>query len=235
MQLISAMPVKRVADIARVGDDKLWYMIDRYVKQTREFEDFSSTEAIGMDETSRAKGHDYITLFVDLKQRRTIYITKGKDSGTLKDFVKDLEIHQGHKESIKELSCDMSPAFIKGVKDNLPNAEITFDKFHIIKLINKAVDTIRKEESGEIKLLKGTKYLFLKNEKNLTQRQKAKLQEYTMPNMNLKTVRAYNIRKAFQNIYEAQTQDEFVAFLKKWYFWATHSRLEPIKKGGKEY
>ena len=233
MQLASAMPVKKVADIANVSDDKLWDMLDRYIDQTRAYEDFSDVTAVGLDETSRAKGHDYITLFVDLKQRRTIYITTGKGSKTIKDFKQDLEAHNGSAEAIKDVSCDMSPAFTKGVKEHLPDANITYDKFHIIKLINEAVDKVRRSEAVEAKILKGTRYVFLKNASNLTKKQTATLEQCTLSNMNLKTVRAYNIKTAFQEIYAAKTENEFVTYLNKWYFWATHSRLESIIKVAK--
>ncbi|MEA2027484.1 MAG: transposase, partial [Campylobacterota bacterium] len=88
----------------------------------------------------------------------------------------------------------MSPAFIKGVNEYLPNAQITFDKFHILKIINEAVNSVRKEEVSSNKLLKGTKYIWLKNYNNLTTKQKAKLEELNISNMNSKTMRAYNIR-----------------------------------------
>lgn len=233
MQFASVMPIKKVADIANISDDKLWDMLDRYIGKTRVHEDFSNVTAVGLDETSKAKGHDYITLFVDLKQRRTLYITTGKDSKTVKDFKEDLEAHNGSAGAIKDVSCDMSPAFTKGVKEHLPDANITYDKFHIIKLINEAVDTVRRSEVVEAKILKGTRYVFLKNASNLTKKQAATLEQCTLSNMNLKTVRAYNIKTAFQEIYTAKTEDEFVTYLKKWYFWATHSRLEPIIKVAK--
>jgi transposase len=230
MQLCSGMPVNKVASIARISDDKLWTMIDRYVSKTRVHENFKNVDAIGMDETSRAKGHEYITLFVDLKTRRTIFITQGKDNTTVKEFVKDLEIHNGRAENIKDVSVDMSPAFKKGIDENLPNAKITYDKFHIIAHINDAVNEVRKQEVIEEKILKGTRYIFLKNEQNLTEKQKETLKELSMMNMNLKTMRAYNIRKSFQDIYSAQTKNEFVTYLNKWYFWATHSQLDPMQK-----
>jgi len=186
-----------------------------------------------LDETSRAKGHEYITLFVDLQKRRTIFITQGKDNLTVARFAYDFQNHNGSIKAIKDVSCDMSPAFIKGVKENLPNAQITFDKFHILKIINEAVDKVRKEEVGTNKLLKGTRYIWLKNYNNLTIKQKEKLDEFTMSSMNTKTLRAYNIRQSFQEIYQAKTEDEFITYLNKWYYWATHSRLEPIIKAAK--
>jgi transposase len=233
MQLCSAMPFKKVADLTRVSDDKLWDMLDRYIVNVREFEDYKEVNAIGLDETSRAKGHEYITLFVDLQKRRTIFITEGKDNTTVKDFVEDFEKHNGKAENIKDVSCDMSPAFKKGIDENLPEAKITYDKFHLMQHINSAVNDVRKEEVVESKILKGTRYVFLKNEENLTKKQKETLEECTMSNMNLKTVRAYNIKKAFQDIYTAITEKEFITYLNKWYFWATHSRLEPMIKVAK--
>jgi transposase len=127
----------------------------------------------------------------------------------------------------------MSPAFIKGVKENLPEAKITFDKFHILKLINEAVDEVRRTEATGNPLLKGTRYIFLKNEKNLTQKQREQKEKLSLPSLNLLSMRALNIRESFQQIYAAQTEDTFEELLNKWYYWATHSKLEPIKKVAK--
>ena len=89
-----------------------------------------------MDETSRAKRHNYVTLFADLKEKRTVFVAEGKGHGTVNDFAADLAEHGGDPSNIKDVSCDMSPAFIKGVCETFPEARITFDKFHVVKLIN---------------------------------------------------------------------------------------------------
>ena len=233
VQLCQAMPVDRVASIIQTSDDKLWSMLEKYIDSARQEENFENIDAIGLDETSRAKGHEYITLFADLNERRTIFITEGKGNTTVARFAYDFQNHNGSIKNIKDVSCDMSPAFIKGVKENLPDAKITFDKFHILKIINEAVDAVRKEEVGTNKLLKGTKYIWLKNYNNLTAKQKEELETLTMSKMNIKTLRAYNIRQSFQEIYQAKTEDEFITYLNKWYYWATHSRLDPIIKAAK--
>ena len=212
LQLCQAMPVSKVAKITKTSDDKLWSMLEKYIDQTREYEDFQEISSIGLDETSRAKGHEYITLFVDLQQRRTIFITESKDNTTVKRFTEDFEAHNGKVDNIKNVSCDMSPAFIKGVKEYLPKAQITFDKFHILKIINEAVNNVRKQEVNTNKLLIGTKYIWLKNYKNLTVKQKETLASLTMSKMKSKTMRAYNIRQSFQDIYQATSQEEFVTY-----------------------
>ena len=168
------MPVHNVCQLMNVSDYKVWKLLDIYVDEARFNQDLSNIDTFGLDETSVAKGHDYITLFVDLYQKAVVHISDGKDSQTVKDFVETLEQQNGKKEQVKAISCDMSPAFIKGVRDNLPKAKITFDKFHILKIINAGVDKVRREEVKDNPILKGARYVFLKNTQNLTKKQQQK-------------------------------------------------------------
>ena len=230
LQLASHMPVHTVSRIISESDYKIWATLERYVTMTLANNDYSDLKVVGMDETSKSKGHDYITLFVDLLKKRTIFIAEGKDHQTVETFVDDLKTHNGKAEAITDVSCDMSPAFIKGVEDNLPNAKITFDRFHIMKVINKAVDQVRKQEAQTQAILKGARYVFLKNEKNLTNGQRQKRQELSMSRLNLKSMKALHIRENFQEIYTAPTIEIFETMLKKWYFWATHSRIDFMKE-----
>lgn len=228
LQLASHMPVHTVSRIVGESDYKIWSLIERYVNLALASNDYSNLTAVGMDETSLRKGHDYITLFVDLLKKRTVFIAEGNDQKTVKAFANDFKAHQGDPQAVTDVSCDMWPAFIKGVKDNLPNAQITFDRFHIMKVINTAVDTVRKQEVQTQVMLKGTKYIFLKNEKNLTNAQRQKRQELSMSQLNLKSIRALHIRENFQEIYKMPTLELFESTLKRWYFWATHSRIGPM-------
>lgn len=230
LQLATHMPVHTVGKIISESDYKIWALLEKYVEKTLASNDYSDLKIVGMDETSKRKGHDYITLFVDLQKKQTVFIAEGNSQKTVKAFVDDLKVHNATPEQITDVSCDMWPAFIRGVKDNLPNAQITFDRFHVLKTLNTAVDTVRKQEVKDSPILKGCKYLFLKNEKNLTKHQRYTREQLSLPTMNLKSMKALHIRENFQAIYQAQTTEEFELLLKKWYFWATHSRLEPIKQ-----
>ncbi len=230
LQLASHMPVHTVSQIIGESDYKIWSLLESYVNATLANNDYSLLTAVGMDETSQRKGHDYITLFVDMLQKRTIFITEGKDHETVKAFVSDLKAHNGKPENIKDVSCDMSPAFIRGVSKYLPDAKITFDRFHIMKILNKAVDEVRKQEVRSQAILKGHKYIFLKNASSLSKRQSQIREELSMSKLNLKSIKALHIRENFQEVYKAKSFEEFESLLKKWYFWATHSRLEAIKQ-----
>ena len=171
------------------------------------------------------RGHNYVSLFVDLVRRRVLFVAEGKDADTVGVFAKDLTTHGGNPEAVAEVCIDMSPAFIAGTAESLPNAQITFDKFHVVKLINQAVDAVRRAEQKSHAELKKSRYLWLKNPRNLSERQRTQLDNLSAS--NLKTGRAYRIRLAFQELY-LQPASNAEAFLKKWYWWATHSRLPPM-------
>ena len=229
MTLAREMPVNKVSQIIKVDDNKLWRMMHYYTEAARKQEDYSGVTRIGVDETSKAKGHDYVSLFVDMAERRTIFVVEGKDAGTIAAFTKDFKAHNGNPQSITDVSMDMSPAFISGAEENLPRATITFDKYHIMKVINEAVDAVRKAETKEQNILRGQKYLFLKNRQNLTETQLKALQTIeSLSKLNLKTVRAYHMRENFQEIYKEETREGFEKSLKRWYFWVTHSRIEQM-------
>ncbi len=229
MLMAKAMPVKSIADIVKEHDTRLWRVLDHYVDAARQEAEFSAVTDVGVDETSSKRGHNYVSLFVDLEAPRVLFVTEGKDASTLERFKTDLEVHQGDPSHIQEICCDMSPAFIKGVEKHFPEAHLTFDKFHVLKILNEAVDEVRRQEQQIRPELKGTRYLWLKNPENLKVNQTETLESLTLKKLNLKTSRAYHIRMNFQEFWN-QPVHAAEAFLKKWYFWATHSRLEPIKE-----
>jgi transposase len=228
MQLLSAMPVATVSRLVGESDDKLWRLLERYVELARLQEDFSCVKAVGLDETSRRKGHDYITLFVDLEKRRTLYIAEGKDAATVPSFLLDLESHGGRAGNIKRLSMDMSPAFISAAEKNLPQAQITFDRFHVMKLINDAVDEVRRAEVAEEPLLRKARYVLLKNRENLSEKQRAHREVLDQKGFRLKSYRAMRMREYFQEAYKETTFEGFREHLYKWYWWASHSRIQPM-------
>ena len=230
LELVKVMPVHNVCELFGTNDNKVWTMIKAYTTKARAEEDYFGVEVVGFDETSVRKNHDYVSLCVDLEEKKTIFVTEGKDSKVIADFVQDLIAHGGLPENIKQVSCDMSPAFIKGVEENLPKADIVFDRFHVTKVINEAVDKVRRSEVADNPILKNSRYVFLKNRENLTVNQQRQLEGIRLSGLNLKTMKALNIREAFQQIYQAPTSEMFVKLLRKWYFWATHSRIEPIKE-----
>ena len=231
MTMLSAMPVERVARMVGEHDTRLWRVLHHYVEQARARSDASEVTRVAIDETAARRGHDSITLFVDIDQARVLFATEGKDADTVAAFAEDLAAHGGDAEAISEVCIDMSPAFIKGTAEHLPNAAVTFDKFHAVKIVNDAVDQVRRTEQKRQSLLRGTRYRWLRHPTNLSDRQRDTLE--SLPTRHLKTARAWQIRLAFQDLYHQPSAEAGAGFLKKWYFWATHSRLQPMIEAGR--
>jgi transposase len=230
LELAKHVPVAAIARLVGEHDGRLWRIIKHYVDEARKLKDYSTVASIGMDETSR-KGHNYITVVVDLKERNVIFATEGKDHTTVDTFVEDFKAHNGNPDNIRIVTCDMSLGFRKGIADNFPNSQTIIDKFHVIKHANEAVDAVRKAESKENPILKKTKYLWLKNEGNLTDKQLERKQELMKASRHLKTGRAYAMRVELQDIYEqASDRQTAEARLSKLCTWMMHSRLAEMKK-----
>lgn len=231
MELVKKMTVSQAAKLVREYDTRLWRIIHHYVEEAIKKENYEEVKILGIDETSK-KGHNYITVFVDIERKKVIFCTNGKDSSTVDKFVNHFIEHYGLKENIEVVTCDMSLGFKKGITDNFENATTVIDKFHVIKHANEAVDKVRRSEAKDNVELKKTKYLWLKNKENLTDKQKEKFD--SISNLNLKTSRAYNMRVTLQDIYEnCNTKEEAEIAMKKLYFWLSHSRLNPMIEFGK--
>ena len=228
MALMTAMPVAAAGRILGEHDTRMWRVLRHWVEEARERADYSQVKRVAIDETAAKRGHDYISLFVDIDERRVLFVADGKDANTVAQFADDLEAHKGDASHVKEVCIDMSKAFIKGVTDNLTEAQITFDKFHAVKLVNDAVDKVRRAEAKDRPELKRSRYLWLKNEPKLSAQGRADLDALTR--LHLKTARAYQIRLAFQEIYQQPTWEWGAMVLDRWYGWAIRSRLEPMKE-----
>jgi transposase len=226
MAMVTAMPVAAVARLVGEHDTRLWRVIHHSVDQARASVDASAVTRVAIDETAATRGHNYVTLFVDIDQARVLYATEGKDAATVAAFAADLAVHNGDPEQIEEACIDMSPAFIAGTAESLSNAAVTFDRFHAVKIINQAVDQVRRAEQKVEPTLKGTRYIWLRNPDTMSDRQRATLG--SLPAQTLKTARAYHIRLGFQDLYRQDSPEAAARHLKRWFFWATHSRLGPM-------
>ena len=214
-------------------DTRLWRILQHYVEKARSEADFSEVTAIGVDETSRRRGHNYLTVFMDLDEgrRRVLFATEGKDASTVSRFREDLEAHGGRAEQVEEACLDMSGAFIRGLKDQFPEAKRTFDNFHLMQLLTGAVDKVRRQEQKTRPELKKTRFLWLKNEWNWTAKQAETFD--VLRKRKLATVKAMQIKSVFQDLFALDTAEEAEPWLRRWYFWATHSRIDAIIKAAK--
>ncbi|TMN22629.1 ISL3 family transposase [Lentibacillus cibarius] len=225
MMLVKDMPMSAVSRLVKEHDTRLWRILHHYVDNALATQDLSHVTKINTDETSSKRGHNYITIFVDSEKRNVIHVTKGKDASTWEKCKERLEAQGGNPDNVTEVCMDMSPAFIKGASEYFPDAAITFDKFHVIQEANKAVDAVRRTERKTCAELKNTRYVWLKNEKNLTKKQKGMLDK--LKDSELDTAKAYRMRLVLQEIYQYPAQIAPMV-LEDWIQWGLRCRLEPM-------
>ena len=227
MTLIMHMPVAAAARILGEHDTKLWRLVHHYVEAAVDEMDLADMHRVCIDETAAKRGHNYITLFADIDARRVVYVTEGRGAKTVEQFADHVDTHNADASRIKEVCIDMSAAYIAGVTENLTEAEITFDRFHVMKLIGDAVDKVRRAEVKSRPELKGSRYLWLKNDAALSTRQTA--ERDSLAKANLKTGRAWAMRLAFQDIYKEPSRQWAELQFDRWQSWAKRSRLQPMK------
>lgn len=193
--------------------------------------DLSEVTHIGIDEISRQKGHVYLTNVYDLKTGTLIWSGEGRSIESLEAFFSFFGPER--TKQLIGICCDMWPAFINAVKAKAPQATLVFDKFHIVKKLTEAVDSVRRQEIDEKgkehkKLVAGSRYIWLKNPWNLTDGQKASLS--TLENLNLTIHRAYLLKESFRDFWQSPTKEDAAKYLEQWYAWADESEIKPMQE-----
>jgi transposase len=205
----------------------------RYVDLGLEQADFSEVKRLAADETSKARGHDYITLVADADERRVLFVTEGRDADTIKAFAADFTAHGGDLKAVESISIDMSPAFIKGVTKHLPNARITFDKFHIIAHASTAVDKTRRIEQKTDPSLKGLRWKLLRDRASLTPDARADLDALIARVTTKRTARAWLYKEQLREILERKQINVVRDMLTQWATNVMRSKVEPMKEVAK--
>jgi len=245
LSLCRELPVSQAARQLRVAAKRLWTRIDFYIQAARAKDDMSQVRRIGVDETSVKKGHEYITVVHDLDAKRLLFACPGRDHTTLADFAQDLKAHGGEPAAVEHACMDMSAAYTKGVTQSLPNASISYDRFHVIALANEAMDAVRREEmrtaapavrqavgATDKKGVKRLYWAMRKNSENWNRKQIDTM--HWLQRSNLKSARAWRLKQALREVYAHarahNDENEARTELKAWLSWARRSRLEPFKR-----
>jgi transposase len=207
LSLVREMPVKAAAGHIEITDKRLWRIVHHYVEKAVGRFDLSQLKAIGLDETASKRGHNYVTIFIDMERASmpVVFSTPGKGTQTLQDFKAFLSDHKGDSDNILEVVCDMSPAFLSGIDKTLPNAEVTVDWFHIVQTFTRSLDEIRKLEHRDNKLPKYSRWAILKkwSVSSLTANQHAALLE--LIHSNTHTSVAWMVKEKLSWIRAAKT------------------------------
>jgi transposase len=230
LMLARQMPFAAVGRIVGISSHRVLAICRRYVSLALDLADFSTVKFLAIDETSRARGHDYITLAADAQQRRVLAVTEGREARSIAAITAELAEHGCPAERIESVSIDMSPAFIKGVGEHLPNARITFDKFHVVWHANAAVDKMRRIEQRADKSLKGLRWSLLKDRATLKPEAAADLDALIARMTTVRTARAWVYKEQLREILERKQINVVRAMLQHWCTCVMRSKVEPMKE-----
>jgi transposase len=220
--LLREMPVSAAAKLVGETDTRLWRIIFRHVDAAYAEADFSDVCCVGVDEMCVRKGREYISVFADLLKKRVLFATEGIEAQTWVRFVEALAKHNGHPHAITQVSMDMSRAYQAGVAQTCRNAQVVFDKFHVMQNAGQAVDQVRQAElrvggPGVWEALTQSQWIWRKNPENLTERQSQRLAK--IKDKNLATAKAYQMRLVLQDIYRSPDVNTARARFRVWCRW----------------
>jgi len=235
VELSKHMAMAAIARLVGENDTRLWRIVRWHVEDARERVDMSAVRAVVVDETSRAKRQNYVTLFLQPRETdeeglqtappRVLFVTEDRDHTVFHRFLADFEAHGGRPVLVDDVCMDMSAAFQRGVSETLPFAQVTFDRFHVVKLVGEAVDDARRRECRAAPELKGTRFDWLLNPADLSEKRRERIRRLSAH--NLLTAKAYQMRLTLQETWLQPTAEEARKHLTRWCAWVRRATAEP--------
>ena len=232
LSLLSHMTIQAVAEHLKVGWDSIKTLFKRHLQTRFGQPKLKNLRRIAIDEISLGHGHRYLTVVLDLVTGAVVFVGEGKGADALIPFWKSLKAAHAKIEAI---ATDMSPAYIAAVRENLPKAIHVFDHFHVVKLFNDRLSDFRREQQREAEalgktILKGTRWLILKNPENLDEDkgERTRLEEALRINQPLAT--AYYMKEEFRLFWEQGSLADATQFLDDWCRRAEASMVSVLQK-----
>lgn len=231
--LRAASSVKQACELLGIGWDAAHTIMERAVERGCARRDLDDIEHVGIDEKNFGKGHSYVSVMTEIDASRVLEVVPGRKKESTDSLWNTLSEKQ--KKSVKGVAMDMWPAYASSTEEHVPEAKIVHDRFHIAKHLNEAVDRVRRAEHKALKQegderLKGSRYLWLTNEENLSEERAASFE--ALKKAKLKTARAWAIREQFLDFHAQRNESAGRRIFKKWYSWASRCRMEPMKRVG---
>lgn len=210
-----------------IGSKRVFGIVRRHVSYALATQDLSKVKEMSVDETSSKKGHNYFTILADRIAKKVVGIAVGKDKEAFAHALVDMEVRGADRTEVKSITMDMSRSYIAAVNEYMSETDIVFDRFHIVKKMNEAVDQIRRSEQRKYDELKKTRYLWLRNNSSLCEMQKDKVNylSASYPEIGI----AYRLKELLKNILDDAYYDQRLGPLNEWMKDAWNSELKPIQ------
>lgn len=232
LDLLRFGTIRSVAEYLRVGWDLIKNIHKSHLTSKYRSIDLSDVKYLGMDEFSIKKGHKYMTIFVHMQTGRILHAVEGTSKEAISPF---LQILAKKAKKLKAVSMDMSASFSSAVKECLPTTPIVFDRYHVMALLNRKIDLLRRdlqrelEEAGK-KTLKGSRFLLLRNYHALSDKKQNKLNALLETNQPLFTMHA--MKEQLRLFWEQGTETKARSFLLQWCFDALTSGIKQLRSVG---
>lgn len=216
-ELCKAMTVKDVAEHLQLDPRTVKQIDKQCLEEAFSENDYDGLRILMIDEIAVRKGHRYMTVVADYFTGRVLWMGLGRDKAALDAFFDTMKDEQ--KQAIEAVAMDMWGPYINRVKHHCPQAEIVFDFFHIAQAFSRVIDTVRsleynKADAAGKKVLKGSRYVLLKNAENLTDRQRDHLDDILALNETLSTL--YVLKDQLKLLYFYSERDNIEQALETW-------------------
>lgn len=219
----------KAAEILRLSWDEVQRLGERAVTRGLDRRKAEALPHIGMDEKNFGRGHSYITLMTDLQRHRVLDVSEDRTEASADALWEKLTPQQ--RQSVEAVATDMWPAYVNAARRAVPQAAVVHDKFHISKHLNEAVDKVRRQENRQMledgnERLKGTRWLWMTNNWNLSPTQKKDFE--SLKYSQLKVSRAWAMKELFPQMWLYRYEGAARNFFRDWFGWASRSRLKPM-------
>lgn len=231
ISLMKRMPLTRTAEIMHVSADILLNIVRYHVNRELDGLDLSDVSRIFLDETSSKRGHRYITVIADVDTKRIIFMTEGKGIDSLAEFSDWLYSHNGDPHNIRLVSCDFSKSFLSGIDRHLPRAEVVYDRFHLVKMANDALDKIRSKNQMNGFRHKWMRFKLLKNGKDLSSEEREKIFDIKEDNKVLGL--AYEMKESLIQLYDYPDISAASEHVREWLGWVEKEGEPRMKAVGR--
>ena len=230
----AAKSIKQAKGLLRLSWDQIHHIQERAVERGLSRRNNEPIKHAGIDEKNFLKGHSYVSVLTNIDKGSVMEVVPDRTLEAAKSLINTLSNEQ--KQSVEAIAMDMWDPFMTAATEVVPNADIVHDKYHAVSYVTKAVDKVRRKENKQLiqagsDELKGTKFLWLTNPENFNPEDKKAFRAFAID--ELKVGRAWSIKEAFSHFWDYSYQTSAKSFFKRWYFWATHSKLKPIIEAAK--
>lgn len=221
------MSVSKAGTYVGIHGKRVWTIIRNMTSSALSSQPLEEVEHLGVDETSSKKGHQYFTVLTDVKRRKVVGVGIGKDQSGFDDAMLDLEVRGADKNKVKVVTLDMSPAYIAAVDRHMPDAAIVFDRFHLEQGMNKVVDQVRRTEAKKYKQLKKSRYLWLRNNNSLGQKQRKDIDFLSQAYPTLGEV--YRLKELFKQVLNDASISSKLKPINDWIKLAWKSKIDQVR------